>query len=169
MKIHTLHASRLVLRSLIPSDAPILHDIYQIEGVLQYFPNPVPPSLERVEQFIAGQQTHWEKYRYGNWGIVPSGETKLIGWAGLQFLPETNETEVGYLLAKSAWGKGYATESARASLQFGFDHFDFDEIIALVHPDNSASLKVAAKCGLIPVERKVYWGVEMVRHVLRRP
>jgi [ribosomal protein S5]-alanine N-acetyltransferase len=169
MKIHTLHTPRLVLRSLIQSDTPILHSIYQVEGVLRYFPNPVPPLLERVEQFVDGQQAHWEKYGYGNWGIVFSGETKLIGWAGLQFLAETGETEVGYLLGRPFWGKGYAAEAARASLQFGFDHFNFEEIIALVHPDNAASLKVAAKCGLIPVERKTYWGIEMVRHVLKRP
>ena len=168
MKIHTLHTPRLVLRSMIESDAATLHDIYQVEGILQYFPNPTPPPLERVEKFIAEQQAHWKKYGYGNWGIVLKGGTKLIGWAGLQFLPQTNETEIGYLLDKSAWGRGYTTEAARASLQFGFDHFNFDEIIALVHPDNAASLKVAAKCGLVPVERKVYWGVEMVRHVLKR-
>jgi RimJ/RimL family protein N-acetyltransferase len=169
MKIHTLHTPRLVLRSLVEADAATLHGIYQVEGVLQYFPNPNPPPLERVESFIVEQQTHWEKHGYGNWGIVPKGESKLIGWAGLQFLPETNETEVGYLLDRLVWGKGYATEAAHASLQFGFGHFDFHEIIALVHPDNVASLKVAAKCGLVPVERKVYWGVEMVRHILKHP
>lgn len=164
IEIPTLHTPHLTLRPLFPADAVMLHRIYQHEGVLQYFPNPMPPPLEKVERFVASQQTHWEKYGYGNWGIVPEGETDLVGWAGLQFLPETNETEVGYLLDRPFWGKGYATEAARASLQFGFERFDFPEIIALVHPDNAGSLKVAAKCGLKVVERKVYWGLEMVRH-----
>lgn len=169
MEIPTLQTSRLSLRPLILADAVTLHGIYQIEGVLQYFPNPNPPALEKVEKFIAGQQVHWETYGYGNWGIIPKGETDIIGWAGLQFLPETNETEVGYLLNRQSWGKGYATEATRASLQFGFEHFNFPEIIALVHPDNAASLKVAAKCGLTVIERKEYWGVEMVRHTLKKP
>ena len=169
IKISTLHTPRLTLRPLAPEDAVTLHGIYQVEGVLQYFPNPNPPPLEKVERFITGQQAHWDTYGYGNWGIVPKGKRDIIGWAGLQFLPETNETEVGYLLNRQSWGKGYATEARRASLRFGFEGFNFPEIIALVHPDNAASLKVAAKCGLTVVERKVYWGIEMVRHTLKNP
>jgi RimJ/RimL family protein N-acetyltransferase len=169
IKIPTLHTPRLILRPLVPADALTLHGIYQTEGVLQYFPNPNPPPLEKVERFISGQQAHWETYGYGNWGIVPKGEMDIVGWAGLQFLPETDETEVGYLLNRSSWGKGYATEATRVSLQFGFEHFNFPELIALVHPDNAASLKVAVKCGLTVVERKEYWGIEMVRHTLKNP
>ena len=169
MEIPTLHTQHLILRPLIPTDALTLHGIYQVEGVLQYFPNPNPPPLEKVERFIAGQGAHWESYGYGNWGIVPKGEIDIIGWAGLQFLPETDETEVGYLLNKLFWGRGYATEATRTSLEFGFEHFNFPEIIALVHPDNAGSLKVAAKCGLTVVEHKEYWGIEMVRHVMKNP
>jgi len=106
MEIPTLHTQHLILRPLIPTDALTLHGIYQVEGVLQYFPNPNPPPLEKVERFIAGQGAHWESYGYGNWGIVPKGEIDIIGWAGLQFLPETDETEVGYLLNRPFWGKG---------------------------------------------------------------
>lgn len=168
-KIPTLNTAHLTLRAMLPTDTAALYRIYQTEGLLQYFPNPSPPSLEKVERFVAIQQTHWEKHGYGNWGILLKGKQELIGWAGLQFLPETNETEVGYLLDKTFWGQGYATEAARASLDFGFAHFDFAEIIALVHPDNLASLRVAAKCGMTVVERKVYWGLELVRHVLKRP
>jgi len=166
--IPTLHTTHLTLRPILPADAVALHRIYQHEGMLQYFPNPAPPPLEKVERFIAYQQTHWEKYGYGNWGIVPQGETDLVGWAGLQFLPETGETEVGYLLDRPFWGRGFATEAAQASIEFGFAHFDFPEIIALVHPENIASLKVAAKCGLTVVERKTYWGLELVRHRIER-
>jgi ribosomal-protein-alanine N-acetyltransferase len=169
LNIPSLHTRRLTLRPILPADTAHFYRIYQTAGVLQYFPNPTPPPLEKVERFVANQQAHWDKYGYGNWGILLNGGEQVIGWAGLQFLPETDETEVGYLLDKPFWGQGYATEVARASLDYGFSHFDFPEIIALVHPDNLASLKVAAKCGMTVVERKVYWGIEMVRHVLKRP
>lgn len=168
-QIPILRSAHLTLRPILPADTTSLHRIYQTDGVLQYFPNPSPPPLEKVERFVAYQQAHWEKYGYGNWAVTTAGNDEIIGWAGLQFLAETEETEVGYLLDKVHWGKGYATEAARASLDFGFASFAFPEIIALVHPDNTASLKVAAKCGMTVVEHKVYWGVEMVRHVLKRP
>jgi ribosomal-protein-alanine N-acetyltransferase len=166
--IPTLHTPRLTLRPFRPADAAELERIQRLSGVLRYFPNPVAPPLEKVERFVAYQQAHWEKYAYGNWAVEPDESGRFAGWVGLQFLPETNETEVGYLLDPAVWGKGYATEAARASLQFGFERFAFPEIIALVHPDNTASLRVAAKCGLVALERKVYWGLELIRHTVTR-
>ena len=101
----------------------VLHRVYQSEGVLRYFPVTVPPPMEKVQRFIRRQGEHWEKHRYGNWGLLPHGGHEVIGWAGLQYLPELDETEVGFLLDRPWWGKGYATEAAQASIKFGFDHF----------------------------------------------
>lgn len=160
----TLQTARLTLRPLQPADAEVLHRIYQTEGVLRYFPNPAPPPLEKVRRFVAGQQVHWERYAYGNWGVLPEGEKEIAGWAGLQFVSELNETEVGFLLDRPFWGKGYATEAALASVQFGFKTFDLDHIIALVHPENLASRRVIEKCGLVYVETLSLWGMELMRY-----
>jgi [ribosomal protein S5]-alanine N-acetyltransferase len=124
----TILAPGLVLRPLQPADAATLHRIYQSEGVLRYFPNPIPPSLEKVERFIAGQQAHWEMHGYGNWGVVREGQAEIAGWAGMQFLPELDETEVGFLLDRPFWSKGYATAAAQASLRFGFEKCDLDHM-----------------------------------------
>ncbi len=167
--IPTLTTPHLTLRPLEPGDAQVLYRINQVEGVLQYFPYPAPPPLEKVQRFVAGQQVHWEQHGYGNWGILPEGEKEIIGWAGLQFLPETGETEVGYLLNRPFWGRGYATEAARASLQFGFDHFDLQAIIALVFAGNIASRRVIEKCGLTLLDRQNYFGVELMRHRIEKP
>ena len=162
--IPTVRTPRLTLRPLLSTDAEVLYKIYQVEGVLQYFPNPAPPPLENVKRFVKSQVTHWDKYNYGNWGIIPHGEEEIIGWVGLQFLPETNEIEVGYLLNRLCWGHGFATESALASLEFGFQHLSLNEIIALVHPDNTASIRVIEKCGMQPVDQKVYFGIDLIRY-----
>jgi ribosomal-protein-alanine N-acetyltransferase len=146
----------------------VLFHIYQTDGVLQYFPNPAPPSaVERVSRFIAGQQAHWERHGYGNWGILPKGEQKMIGWAGLQYLPELEETEVGFLLDRPFWGKGYATEAALASLDFGFASCKLEAIIALVHAGNLASRRVIEKCRMPYVDTIHIWGVDLMRHRLR--
>ena len=159
----------LTLRPLQPDDALTLHRIYQMAGVLRYFPNPNPPELEKIERFIAGQGEHWQTFGYGNWGILLNDETEITGWAGLQFLPELNETEVGFLLAPPNWGKGYATEAARASLRFGFEQAHLDHIIALVHPDNLASRRVIEKCGMRCQDTLRLWGVDLMRYRLGRP
>jgi RimJ/RimL family protein N-acetyltransferase len=58
------------------------------------------------------------------------------------------EIEVGYRLAPNAWGRGYATEGARAVVRYGFADLGLDRIIGLTHPDNAASQRVLQKAGL---------------------
>jgi ribosomal-protein-alanine N-acetyltransferase len=122
--------------------------------------------LENVRRFILNQQEHWEKHGYSNWGILPKGENQIVGWAGLQFLPELDETEVGFLLDQPFWGKGLATEAARASLNYGFEQCDLEHIIALVHPENLASRRVIEKGGMTYVDTIHLWGIDLMRHRL---
>ena len=167
--IPSIQTGRLTLLPLQLTDSEILYRIYQTKDILRYFPNPIPPPLEKVQKFIAAQQTHWEKYSYGNWGILPIGANEIIGWAGLQYLPELEETEVGFLLDQPFWGKGYATDAARASIRFSFEHFNLDHIIALVHPDNLASRRVIEKCGLVYLETISLWGIDLRRYRIDKP
>ena len=160
----SIRTERLTLRQLVTTDAQVLHRIYQSEGVLRYFPNPNPPVLEKVERFINGQKAQWDQHGYGNWGILPDGEHEIIGWAGLQYVPELDETEVGFLLDRPAWGKGYATEAAKASVHFGFEHFSLEHIIALVHPDNLASRRVIEKSGMAYRDSFTLWGISLMRY-----
>jgi len=167
-KFRSIKTARLTLRPLQPADAGVLERIYQSEGVLRYFPDSAPPPLEKIQGFIAAQQVNWEKYGYGNWGVLPEGEEEIIGWAGLQYLDELEETEVGFLLDRPFWGKGYATEAALASLRFGFEHSNLDHIIALVYPENLASRRVIDKCGMTYVETIFLWGIELRRNRIDR-
>jgi len=169
MVIPTVQTAHLTLRPLYMADAETLYRIYRTDGVLDYFPSPTPPPLEKVQRFIANQQTHWEQHGCGNWGVVPEQAAEIAGWAGLQFLPETGETEVGFLLDRPYWGKGYATEAGRASLEFAFANVAVERVIALVHPDNRASQRVIEKCGLAFVDQQVYFGMDLLRYRIERP
>jgi len=79
-------------------------------------------------------------------------------------LPELNETEVGFLLDRPFWGRGYATEAALASLRFGFEQLGLNLIIALVYADNLASRRVIEKCGLTCMEAIFIWNAELLRY-----
>jgi RimJ/RimL family protein N-acetyltransferase len=168
LQIPVIQTARLTLCPLRLADATVLQQIYQSEGVLHYFPDPAPPSLEKIQHFIDGQQAQWEQYGYGNWGVLPEGQEEIIGWAGLQYLDELDETEVGFLLARPFWGIGYATEAALASLRFGFERCNLDHIIALVYPENMASRRVIEKCGMTYVETIFLWGIELRRNRIDR-
>ncbi len=169
IEIPTIRTARLTLRPMLPEDAPVLHQIYQSEGVLGYFPDPVLPAREVVQRFIAGQSVQWEQYGYGDWAVVPIDDNKIIGWVGLQYLPELDETEVGFLLDRPYWGRGFATEAAQASLGYGFKNLRLEHIIALIHPDNLASKRVVEKCGMNYVDNLLLWGIELMRFRIEKP
>jgi ribosomal-protein-alanine N-acetyltransferase len=172
MAIPTITTQRLVLRPFTERDIDPLFQILQQPDIMRYFPPqprpPNPPPRATAERLITGQLGDWEKNGYGWWAVELVDKPGLLGWCGLGYLPESDETEVAYLLRKKVWGQGLATEGAKASLAFGFEHFRFPLVIGLTHPDNIASQRVLEKCGLQFVEEKVYFGIDCYRYVLER-
>ena len=160
--IPTITTQRLILRPLDMEDRDALFQISQEENIFRYFPTQGAWSMQKVEIYIQHQSAHWSRYKYGHWAVTMRETGQLMGWDGLEFLPDTNETEVGYLFSKEFWGKGYATEATKSAVQFGLDN-GLNEIIGLTHPDNIASQRVLEKSGLSFTRRQFYFGMEMFR------
>ena len=89
----------------------------------------------------------------------------MLGWNGLQYLPDTEEVEVGYLLSRRHWGQGLATEGAQAALRFGVETLRLGSIVGIVHPENIASQRVLAKAGLTFINEADYFGMHVCRYV----
>ena len=168
MQIPTLTTKRLVLRSFAEQDVDALHRVLSDPKVHRYFPRTDPPSREQVEKIIARQLAHWEEHGCGWWAVVSPESQELIGWCGLQFLPEFGETEVAYLLSRPYWGKGLATEVAWAAAQFGFQTLGLERLVAIAHVENAASQRVIEKLGMSFVEQLHLWGIECYRYSLPR-
>ena len=168
INIPTLLTPRLLLRAWKQEDADAWFNILQEEGILQYFPNQTPPAREKAEAYITHHLTHWRMRGYGHWAVVNKEDGQVVGWSGLEYLPKLNETEVAYLLSRRVWGRGFATEAAQASLQFGFESAGLEKIIGLVHPENLGSVHVLEKCGLTFTDRITLWGMEMSRYGINR-
>jgi ribosomal-protein-alanine N-acetyltransferase len=158
----SLVTDRLTLRLFSQEDATVLQLVLDDPDVWRFFPRTEVPTLARTKAYIEGQLAHWDEYGFGHWAIITSDEV-LIGWCGLQFLPDTEETEVAYCLGKDYWGKGFATEAARASLNFGITNLGIMEIVGLTHAENKASQHVLQKIGLKFVDRKFYFGMDCLR------
>ena len=105
---------------------------------------------------------HWQVMGYGFWAIEEKSSGTMIGEAGFidlkrDYHPRVNGVpEIGWVLAPSAQGKGYATEAARACLDWGREHLGPIRVIAAVNADNHASQRVAVKCGFDEVLRQNY-------------
>jgi RimJ/RimL family protein N-acetyltransferase len=100
---------------------------------------------------------------------VVEREGELIGRIGLLRPEGWPGLEVGWLLGRSAWGQGYATEAARAAVEYAWRELDAQELISLIAPDNTASQRVAARLGMRPGEDYDLRGTPVVIHHLARP
>jgi len=168
MNIPTIKTQRFNLRPFTPQDIDPLHRILSEKDILRFYPNPAPPERERVARLIQRQMEHWAVHQLGWWALQPLSQPELIGWCGLQFLPETGETEVGYLLSRAFWGQGLATEAALTSLKYGFTDLKLDQIIALVHPQNKTSIRVIEKLNMRFVDLNQYFDMDVFRYRLNQ-
>jgi len=164
--IPTITTARLCLRAFTLDDVDALSRIMGVPEVLRYFPVTTPPTRDQAESFIRRQLDHWHEHGLGWWAIDAVHGDGMIGWAGLQHLPETNETEVAYLIAREHWGQGLAVEAALAGLRFGFETLGKDPIIAVVHVDNIRSYRVLDKLGMTRDRRDRYFGIEVYHYTM---
>jgi RimJ/RimL family protein N-acetyltransferase len=164
-----LRTERLRVRpwTLADDDLARLADIYGREEVLRWlggFPAPSPGGL--VERWA---QVHALDERYGAWAVErPDGV--VAGTVLFKPLPDgVGEIEVGWHLHPDSWGRGYATEAARAVIARGFDA-GVPEVYAVVRPGNEASVAVCRRLGMVPIGRLRRWyGVELDTFRLMAP
>lgn len=165
-----IETQRLLIRSFSTLDAPALHErVFGDPEAMRYIPRGASPSVERtrgsIERFIAHERQHG----FALFAVELKETGELIGDCGL-FLVEGRgpEVEVAYHFGKAWWGQGYATEAARACLDFGFADCGLSEIIAICFPEHVASRRVMEKAGMRYVGPARYYDIDVVKYVKRR-
>lgn len=155
-----METRRLRLRHFTPKDVDELFRIYSNPELFRYMMNEVSQ-----DKFVLWEQTrtivdtlieNWQKHRFGVWAVVYKKNQKLIGHCGFKFLENTRDVQIGYLLLKSYWGKGLATEAASAALKYGFENTDLERVVAIAKHDNIASRRVMEKLGM-KYEKDAYY------------
>jgi RimJ/RimL family protein N-acetyltransferase len=96
---------------------------------------------------MAQMAGHWELRGFGNWVLEELDTGDVVGRAGLYFPAGWPDLEVGWLVAREHWGKGYAPEAARASASWAHGELGRDHIISVIDPSNARSIRVAEKIG----------------------
>jgi [ribosomal protein S5]-alanine N-acetyltransferase len=162
-----LVTDRLELRPFTETDLDDLLDVFGDPAVMRYVgAGRRPLDRERLEESQGLVQEHWRAHGYGPLAVVERATGRLIGEAGLQVLEGGPEVEVTYTLARAAWGRGYATEAARAVLAWGFAQLGLEGVVAVVYPQNTASLRVLAKLGMRPAGEQHCYGALLAKYAL---
>ena len=136
---------RLVLRPWRDDDVPPFAAMGQDPEVMAHFPALL--TYEQCAAMVGRIRGHFERHGYGLWAVELNGA--FIGFCGLQrpaFRPEV--VEIGWRLARAAWGHGYAIEAAQRCVRVAFDDLALSEIVAFVVPDNARSHAVCKRLGM---------------------
>ncbi len=142
-----LKTERLYLRELTPADAKHFHDLNADPLVVRYTGDPPFENVAAARGFLNNYE-QYNKYGYGRWAVLIKENDEWIGWCGLKYVPEYEDTDIGYRFFRKHWGKGYATESAQASLEYGFETLKLKKIVGRSFKENTASICVLEKIGL---------------------
>ena len=145
-----LRTDRLIMRRWRDEDREPFAAITADPEVQRYFPAPL--TRAEADAFVDQMQAEHQERGWSLWALEVADTGEFIGYTGLEvpgfeehFMPAV---EVGWRLARSAWGKGYATEAARAAIAFGFDELGLEEIVSFTVPDNAPSRAVMERLGM---------------------
>lgn len=144
---HTLETGRLRLRMFRNDDIDAYHAMCSDPEVMQFMADGKPLTRLEAWRQMAAILGHWQLRGYGSWVLEEKSSGRLIGRAGF-INPETwPALEIGWALARESWGRGYATEAARAVLDYGRARLGIARVISLIHPQNTRSVGVAERLG----------------------
>ena len=143
-----METERLVLRHWRETDRAPFSAINADPIVMEHFPS--VQSAEESNEFVDRIEQHFTDHGWGFWAIEIPGVAPFIGFVGLSSLTllDTPMVEIGWRLDKRYWNQGYATEAARAALDFGFGDLNLDEIVAYTTHTNLPSRRVMEKLGM---------------------
>jgi hypothetical protein len=141
---------RVVLRHFHVADLDAMAGVFADPEVMRFGPGPQPRDW--VQRWLQGcLEDYYQKWGFGLWAVVPKPDRRVIGFCGLTRFDDVDgrpEIEIGYRLARAFWGRGLATEAARAVRAYAFGVLVLPRLVSLIDPRNGASVRVAEKTGL---------------------
>ena len=142
-----LETERCFIREITIKDVEKLYEIVTNPEVARYLPLKAGTKEEELEKLVSYAENVYQFFEYGYWGVFEKKTGEIIGRAG--FKEGSYPLELGYVIKKSEWGKGLATEVVKGLLSYAEEELACTEVIANIEERNTASLRVAEKCGVL--------------------
>ena len=145
-----IETERLILRELEYTDANALFEMDSDPEVHLYIENNPVKTIDEMKKVIEMLKEQYLKNGIARWAVVDKESNECVGWSGLKYFRELlndqiNFYELGYRFKRKHWGKGFATESSNAIIDYGFKKLSIDSIFAMTDPNNLTSKKVLTK------------------------
>jgi RimJ/RimL family protein N-acetyltransferase len=163
-----IETQRLRLRPFSSNDLDALAAINADPEAMRYIGKGKPQSREQTQIRLDAILDHHKQYHFGLFAMVEKATDAFVGICGLQYLDNTSEIEVGYRLARSFWGRGLATEAARACLHYGFEQLGLERIVAVIQPSNLPSKSVVEKIGLRYIKNAHFYNTDVEYYAITR-
>lgn len=160
-----IETERLVLRKMEEEDAPDFFLLNSDPDVMRYTGDKPFANVEEARQLVINYQPY-KKHGYGRWTMLHRHTGEFIGWCGLKYNEDIQEVDLGYRLLKKFWNMGYATEAAAACIQYGFEHLQLNRIIGRAEKENTASVRVLQKLGLLYEKEYLEDGIPLVQYYI---
>lgn len=162
MSAPMLITERLILRKMNQEDASHLLQIFSDPEAMRSYPS--TKNENETREWINWTLNNYAKYGVGLWIVEDKATGDFLGQCGIvpQEVDGEIKMEIGYLFVRRAWGKGYATEAAKACKKYGFEHLNQSEMISLVDVHNIPSAKVAERIGMSVKKKINKWEKEIL-------
>jgi RimJ/RimL family protein N-acetyltransferase len=150
-----LETPRLILREMSLADLDFVAAMLADPEVMRYYPKCY--SREEAQTWVERQMKRYARHGHGLWLVLDKASGQPVGQAGLliQNIEGVEEKEVGYLIHRPFWRRGFATEAARACCDYAFNVLRRERVISLIRPENLPSQGVARKLGMMPGPHRV--------------
>jgi len=136
--------------------------------VMRYIGGGTPWTDARSREFVERQIELFGERQFCLWKLAPKDGGPLAGFCGLQPLRGTPDIEIGWWLARACWGKGLATEAARAALRDGFERAGLSRIVSIAQPAHAASVRIMQKLGMRFERMARAGGIPVVLYAIER-
>jgi RimJ/RimL family protein N-acetyltransferase len=154
--------ARLRLRRLRLSDIDEVAAMVADPEQMRFYPR--PKTRDEVRGWLAWNLALYEENGFGTWYLESLLDNGFVGYCGIRplVLHAKREVELAWHVKKTHWNRGLATEAALVSMRLGFDQFGLSRLVAIIHPDNSASRRVARKLGMLEERHLIHEGEPIV-------
>ena len=164
-----IETERLLLRAPTSDDLDDwIAAIWGDDEVMRYMPKSSAPLAVQAQDVLDFFMELREQHRVGAWVIASKNDGRFMGHAILAHREAFDEPELGYALGKEFWGNGYATETAQAVVQYGFEQVGLPRMFGVVVPENEPSWRILKRLGFVYEKDVVHYNMPLAYYALER-